>query len=292
MFRERIKEAYEALTPSFKRLGEFILSNELDVAFMTATELAQSLGVDAATVVRFSQALGYTGYRQLSHEVQTVVKADLTAAYAAFPEARNDADRLRSLLENERHNLEVAITQITGEAADMLDALARAKRVWVIGEGTGKCLAEMFADRLRIAGLEAYAAGADLSSGALVTWDVGGQDLVIGLGVSGTGLDTAGVLRLAKQKGATVGAVSVSAVSPPALVADHSLVCPSKSPVGLPSTAGLVTVLMVLWQALLARDGDRMEERLEAIREAYSQLLSVRSEQGAQTDTALAWKDF
>ena len=84
MFRDRIKDAYEGLTPSFKRLAEFILGNELDVAFMTATELAHALDVDAATVVRFSQALGYSGYRQLSHEIQAVVKQDLTAAYAVF----------------------------------------------------------------------------------------------------------------------------------------------------------------------------------------------------------------
>ncbi|MGD1995656.1 MAG: N-acetylmannosamine kinase, partial [Anaerolineae bacterium] len=67
MFRKRIKDAYKSLTPSFKRLGDFIISHELDVAFMTATELAKALDVDAATVVRFSQALGYSGYRELSH---------------------------------------------------------------------------------------------------------------------------------------------------------------------------------------------------------------------------------
>jgi len=292
MFRERIKQAYDSLTPSFKRLAEFILSHELDVAFMTATELATALGVDAATVVRFSQALGYTGYRELHREVQQVVKGDLTASYARFPEAETDAARLQALLENERHNIEVAIAQVTEQAAEMLDIISEAQHVWVVGEAMGQCLAEIFVGYLQMAGVNAGAVGADPAAAARVMWDLGEQDLVLGIGVSGTGLDTAAVLRFARERGAKVAAVSVSAVSPPAQVADHVLVCPSNTPVGMPSVASLATMLMVLWQALLAREEDKLEERVKALQEAYAGLLAARAEQGQQTDVQRLWREF
>jgi len=292
VFRDRIKQAYDSLTPSFKRLGEFILAHELDVAFMTATELARKLGVDAATVVRFSQALGYQGYRQLSKEVQQVVKADLTAVYGRFDEAKTNVERLRALLENERHNLEVAVAQVTDQAAELVDLLAKAKRVWVVGEAGARCLAEFFADYLRIAGVKASGLDADPAEAARVLWDIGEKDLVIGLGVPGTGIDTAAVLRLAKEQGAETAAVSVSAVSPPAQVADRVLVCPANSPIGLPSAASLITMMMALWQALLARDSKRMEERVAVLQETYVSLLTARVEQGKRVDVRRLWREF
>lgn len=292
MFRERIQQAYDSLTPSFKRLGEFILNHELDVAFMTATELAQTQGVDAATVVRFAQTLGYDGYRELSHEIQQVVKADLTATYAGFDEARTDAERLQALLQNERHNLEVAVAQVSDQGAQLVERMAQARRVWLVGEAGGRCLAQFFADYLRLAGLQAAAIDPDPAEAARVLWDLGGEDLVIGLGVPGTGVDTAAVLSFAKQRGAGTAAVTVSTVLPPAQVADHVLVCPSNTPVGLPSVAGVMTLLMVLWQAVLARMGDRREERMATLQDTYANLLSARAEQSRRLDARRLWHEF
>ena len=290
MFRERIKNAYDSLTPSFKRLAEFILSHELDVAFMTATELAQALDVDAATVVRFSQALGYSGYRELSHEVQRIVKEDLTAAYSKFPEAETPAEKLQAVLENERHNLEIAIAQVTEKGAEILTLLAEAKKVWVVGEATGRNLAAMFADHLGMAGLNASAVVADLGAVANVATDWGADDLVVGIGATGTGLDTAAVLRFAKEKGAQVAAISVSAVSPPAQAVDHLLVCPSSSPVALPSIGSLVTMLVALWQTLLAQKN--MEERAEELQGAYDALMGAWSEEAEKFEPHKLWKEF
>jgi DNA-binding MurR/RpiR family transcriptional regulator len=272
-------------------LAEFILSHELDVAFMTATELAQALDVDAATVVRFSQALGYSGYRELSHEVQRIVKEDLTASYSQFPEAETPVEQLQAVLENERHNLEIAIAQVTEKASEILTMLAEAEKVWVVGDATGRHLAALFADHLRMAGVDASAVVADLGAVAHVAADWGADDLVVGIGATGTGLDTAAVLRFAKEQGASVAAISVSAVSPPAQVVDHLLVCPSSSPVALPSIGSLVTMLVALWQALLAQKG-QMEKRAEELQGAYGALIAAWSAEAEKTDTHKLWKEF
>jgi len=90
MFREKIQQNYDDLTPSFRKLADFMLQNQLDAAFMTATELANRLGVDAATVVRFAQELGYTGFRELSKEIQEVVRSELKASYTADLDAAGE----------------------------------------------------------------------------------------------------------------------------------------------------------------------------------------------------------
>lgn len=292
MFRERIKEAYESLTPSFKRLADFILNNELDVAFMTATELAEALGVDAATVVRFSQTLGYSGYRELSRQIKRRVKEDLTAGYAGFPEAETDAERIQALLEHQRHSLGMAVAQVSEKAAAIVDMLAKAERVWVVGEAMGENLAAMFTDYLRMAGVNAAVLQADPARAAFVIGDLSADDLVLGIGMTGTGVNTAAVLRAAQEKGAKTAAISVSLVAPPAQVTDHVLVCPAQTPVGVPSIANLVAVMMAVWQALLARDKDRLEARVEAVRQAYTDLLARQVEESKRGDVYRVWREF
>ncbi len=44
MFKERIRENYDGLTPGFRKLADFIMDSTLDVAFLTATELSKRGG--------------------------------------------------------------------------------------------------------------------------------------------------------------------------------------------------------------------------------------------------------
>ena len=65
------------MSKSFARLADFLLNSYTEASFMTASELAHALNLDAATVVRFSQRLGYTGFPQLQREIRSKVKNDL-----------------------------------------------------------------------------------------------------------------------------------------------------------------------------------------------------------------------
>lgn len=61
MYREKIREHYEHLSRSYRRVADYIMSNYYEVAFMTAAQLAYAVSVDTTTVVRFSQRLGTMG---------------------------------------------------------------------------------------------------------------------------------------------------------------------------------------------------------------------------------------
>ena len=64
-YQERIRLARPKMSKSFSRLADFLLDSYIEASFMTATELAHELELDAATVVRFSQHLGYSGFPEL-----------------------------------------------------------------------------------------------------------------------------------------------------------------------------------------------------------------------------------
>ena len=60
-YENRIREARETFSPSFERLGTFLLDSYAQAAFLTATELAHTLDLDPATVVRFGEVTARVG---------------------------------------------------------------------------------------------------------------------------------------------------------------------------------------------------------------------------------------
>ncbi len=84
-YEERIREVRGGLSPSFVRLADYLLNSYAEASFLTATELAHTLDLDPATVVRFAQRLGYPGYPELQREIRQKVKDQLLARPQAEP---------------------------------------------------------------------------------------------------------------------------------------------------------------------------------------------------------------
>jgi DNA-binding MurR/RpiR family transcriptional regulator len=77
LYEDRIRRERPDMSKSFAKLADFLLNSYIEAAFMTASELAHALDLDAATVVRFSQFLGYSGFPELQREIRSRVKSDL-----------------------------------------------------------------------------------------------------------------------------------------------------------------------------------------------------------------------
>jgi DNA-binding MurR/RpiR family transcriptional regulator len=65
----RIRQA-QSITPSERRLADFITRNPSQAVFENVTTLADKTGVSKATVVRFIAKLGYDGFGALRRELQ------------------------------------------------------------------------------------------------------------------------------------------------------------------------------------------------------------------------------
>ncbi len=76
-YAERIREARPRLSKSFIRLADYILDSYIQSALMTTSELAHQVNVDAATVVRFAQALNYSGFPEMQDEIKERVLEEL-----------------------------------------------------------------------------------------------------------------------------------------------------------------------------------------------------------------------
>ncbi len=292
MFREKMQEKYDELTPSFRKLADFVLQNQLDAAFMTATELANRLNVDAATVVRFAQELGYTGFRELSKEIQQVVRSELKASYTADLDADEDLQLFRSLLGNEKHNLELAQDRLSEQVDTLIPALLDAGQIWVVGQGLCVHLAGLCAGALREIGLPAVSIATDPLEAATNLKGVGEDDLILGFSLTGMDLDTANVVRFAREREAMTFVFSASSVAAAALEAETSIICPGPTQTDVPSFTGLAAMIVVTVAAFAARYPEEVEAMTEAVRRSYQDLLEMEVESASDLDIEDLWRQF
>lgn len=90
-YRRRIEQFYENLSPSYTRTADYILRHYLEVAFMTAAELADKVGTDTTTIVRFAQRLEYPGYPHLLDDIRAHVREEISGQLGYGKAAYEDA---------------------------------------------------------------------------------------------------------------------------------------------------------------------------------------------------------
>lgn len=262
MYREKIREYYDHLSRSYRRVADFIMSNYYEVSFMTAAQLATAVGVDTTTVVRFSQRLGYNGYPELLSDIRDQVKSEIYAAYEPQELSADDpAGAFKDRAEQEQHNLkQMLIHNPPDHVRRVADLFTTAKHVLLIAEGYAAVAAAMTAEQLRHRGISAEVATNDPVRLSATLISLAPETLVIGISATEYGDSVAKALSFARNKGcATLGVVG-SLASPVNRMSDQVMYAPTDIAGPLPSVVGLVAALSAL-VLIAARESDATVEK-------------------------------
>lgn len=133
----RFARSQTKLNKSRKKLLGMILENPGDTFFLSSRELAKRYDVDAATIVRTIQALGYHKFAEFaadlrSHFIMRITP--YTALKAASQERLAPADRIRHGVDMDLRNLQTLQTTLDPERVIALSKLVkRARRIMVVG---------------------------------------------------------------------------------------------------------------------------------------------------------------
>lgn len=263
MFRERIQDKYEDLSPRFRTLADFILENTLDVGFLTATALARRVGVDPATVVRFSQEIGYSGYRELSHEIKDYINNQLALRYKkGAPESEGLSGEIAVMADE----LSERIRDLKVDADEIAQAARKihsAQRIFIASETEGYGIATLWSTYLNLLNLIARPIQAEAMQSVLFLRDATSEDVLITLTLGLTpNVETGHLLNAAQERGVSTISVTTSPTLLPARQADINLFVPSETPSGYPTFDTLVGLLSLLWQALITLEEGKAEQSI------------------------------
>ena len=259
------------MSKSFARLADFLLDSYVEAAFMTATELAHAVDVDATTVVRFSQQLGYDGYPELLRDMREHVKKDLLVR----PRESQISDSVAGVVRHATEELSLALEQTrmlldTDAVRDLMEKIALTRRVVVIPEGPAQPAAYNLVHMLEQGGFGVYVSRSGVTDLARTVFTATPQDLLLAIEVSGETPYIARALEQAQFRGIPTAAILGAASLASARAADVVLVAQPH-----PSTeVGIVTVNAVVY-ALARALRWRFRERFAGAQQAIEELSAI-----------------
>ena len=157
-FQDNLEDHLPSLTRSQQRIAAYLLANYDEAAFLSAADIVATLKVSEATLTRFARAIGYSGFRDLRHVLQDLVRARTTPAsrlqHKLDELASSQGPVLRQVLDMEVQYLTEAATSIDPADFDgAVDLLLGSVHIFAFASGPSAVLAELAELRLRRIGV-------------------------------------------------------------------------------------------------------------------------------------------
>ncbi len=219
------------LSKGHKKIAAYIAENYDKAAFMTAAALGSKVGVSESTVVRFATELGFKGYPALQSELQQMIKSKLTAVQRmeVSQSLIGDGDIINSVLTGDIELIrETAERTSRTDFQAALDAINRARRIYILGVRSSAALASFLAFYFNLVFdsvvLVDTASASEMYEQML---RINEQDICIAISFPRYSKQTVNALRFIDDRGAAIIAITDTEKSPIASFADHLLVARS-----------------------------------------------------------------
>jgi DNA-binding MurR/RpiR family transcriptional regulator len=264
-YEDRIRRERPNMSKSFAKLADYLLDSYIEASFMTASELAHELNLDAATVVRFSQNLGYKGYPELLKEIRNKVKLDLLIR----PDEASISDSIpgvvsRSMQEIIQELEQTRISLDTDAMNRLTDTIGNSRRIVVLAEPSAQPAAYNLVYFLEQGGFSIYIARSGLADLARTIYTATPNDLIMAIDIAGQSPYIARSLREAHQRSIPTAAIVGAASLESARAADYVLAAQERPSVGVGMTV-ISAIIYALVECLRWKFADRFAGVEQAI---------------------------
>jgi DNA-binding MurR/RpiR family transcriptional regulator len=271
-YENRIREHRHQMSKSFSRLADYILDSYVQAALMTATELAHQVDVDAATVVRFAQRLGYSGFPELQDEIKERVKQELLIR----PEQAAEANSLTGVVSSSILKVREAVEQVSmlldiGSISLIVDKIGRARRIIIIPDGLGHVAAYNLVNLLEEGGFLVTVAQSGVSDLARTVSSASTKDLILAVDIAGDTPYIARALNEASALGIPNAAIVGAASHQTALVAETVLASQNQPAFGL-GVVVIDAIVYALAEVLRWKYQERFSGASEAIEKLFTRI--------------------
>ena len=270
-----IQENMSSFSKGQKLIANFILESYDKAAFMTACKLGKTVNVSESTVVRFAAELGYDGYPSMQKALQEMIRNKLTAIQRieVSNDRIGDQDIMSMVMQSDIEKIRITLEETDRESFNQaVDMIIAAKRIYILGVRSASALANfmgfyfnyIFDNVLRV----------DTTSISEVfeqVMRIGPGDVLIGLSFPRYSKRTVQAMQYAKSQGAYVIAITDSAVSPLANIADISLLAKSDMASFVDSLVAPLSLVNALIVAVSRKKSDQLESTFGKLEQIWSE---------------------
>jgi DNA-binding MurR/RpiR family transcriptional regulator len=261
--RERIRKHYETLSKNNLAIADWMMENFEAVPFMSVQELAERIGLSVASIVRFSQRIGYSGFSDLKDAISEGVVDQLNAVrIPKLDELGHEGENILVRVANQDiGNIRDTLTEIDADSFDLaVTRILKARRIYTIGLGLSYILARLMSYQLRQTGQNARVFRHDESTFNEETLFLEPDDLVVAFSFPPYSRETIDLCeRLAKLGMATL-LVTDRRTAPGAMHARQVLVVHSENMLYTNSVSAISVLLNAISTECARRNPERARE--------------------------------
>ncbi len=264
--RNSILERHAQLSPLLQQAAKFVVDRPNEVVTASMRAIAARSGIPPATLVRFAQQMGFEGWPQLKE----ALAEDMGLGSAQYGQrARklvgraSDTSMVGEMFNVHRHNLE----QTEREAAAALPRAARlleaAREVHVAGFRACFPVAFSFVYVYRLFRTSVHLVDGQGGSLEMQLRAMAKADALVVISFAPYSREALVAAETAKTAGTKIIAMTDSAASPLALLADETVLFATESPSFFPSISAATAVAESLLELLASRTGKSGIQRIE-----------------------------
>ena len=229
-----VRFATSSLSGSRRRLIREILDKHEETFFLSSREMAKRYNVDAATIVRSVQALGYERFADFAADLRQHFVNHITpytVLKAATQQKRSVVDQVNHCLDRDSESLSVLRSSIdAGRVVDLAKRIHSARRLLVVGVDLAASLAWFLAYGLTPLGFDAHAPVGSTGNLQHKIDLLTKSDLLVAISFGRCLRETVEAVDRAHLRGIPTFGITDSDTSPIALHCDDYLVAPTSSP--------------------------------------------------------------
>ncbi|CAK7004989.1 MAG: HTH-type transcriptional regulator HexR [Peptostreptococcus russellii] len=219
-----MKEKYKTMSKGQKLLANYTMENYPKVAFMTASKLGETVGVSESTVVRFANALGFSGYPKFQDALQELIKTKLTTVERVEMANRDystDSKILENVLKADIDNIKETLDTLEEKSYEKaVNTIISAKKLYIMGLRSSIYVAKYLGYYLNYILDDVIIVRMDMGEPVEQMIKLGEGDVLIVISFPRYSKKTLQVAEFAKERGAKVIALTDSYNAPTAKISD------------------------------------------------------------------------
>jgi DNA-binding MurR/RpiR family transcriptional regulator len=260
--RNTLQQQASDLSPSSKKVLDWILRNTLRIAWTGVENVAQQAGVSTATVVKTLKQCGFEGYSDLQRKIRDQMPDSFLVA-RTFQGDSGESSMISSVIHDEKANLDQLEGSIAHTLPRLLQLLLDARKVYIAASNMTTPLAEYFALHLELLlGNVSFVDAGNVQSW-LVLRNLTEDDCVIGLSFPRYSQFTGSFLLQAAEQTRKI-VLMTDYVGPSLSEADLTVHLPAHSHYYQSSHVSLTALLQILARYLAQESPERIASNLEA----------------------------
>lgn len=251
------------MSQSDQKIARQILRNPEQIVDCTISEIANLAQVSGASVTRFCHNLGLTGFHNLKIQI---ARASSNEKSQSLKDIANDDLQiaLKQIDKNKIAEIRATLENIDSKTLeDVLNLLVKSRVVQVSAEGDTYPVAADAVYKMNQIGILAMASGGNVETAIAQSMNLGQDDCLLVISNSGESAALLNQIKVAKNQGIKIVAITNRADSPIALEADYHLQTAVRQTLLQSqyyfSRVAAFTMIEAIFLILISKDDDRVE---------------------------------